>query len=90
MYDSIVQESPLLPPGVNLAAVLEGCGEAEVAEVVQMLPSEGRVSAAALVAAGALSSGLGMYDNNCNQCVPLESSADIMCLPSVCSIASLC
>ena len=54
MYDSIVQESPLLPPGVNLATILESCGEAEVAEVVQMLPDEGRVSAAALVAAGML------------------------------------
>ena len=52
MYDLVVQESAVLPAGVNLATILESCGEDEVAEVVQLLPNEGRVSAADLVAAG--------------------------------------
>ena len=52
MYDLIVQESPKLPTGVNLATLLESCGEADSAEVLQMLPGEGRVSDADLAAAG--------------------------------------
>ena len=52
MYDLIVQESPKLPTGVNLVTLLESCGEADSAEVLQMLPGEGRVSDADLAAAG--------------------------------------
>lgn len=53
MYDQIVQESPTLPSGVNLATVLEGCGERDVAEVMQMIPNDQtQLSAASLAAAG--------------------------------------
>lgn len=55
MYDSIVQESPLLPNGVNLPEVLEGAAETEVAEVLASMPRVGeRISAANLVAAGVI------------------------------------
>lgn len=54
MYDCIVVESPLLPNGVNLPEVLEGAAESEVKEVLASMPEPGqRISAAALVAAGA-------------------------------------
>ena len=42
----------MLPSGVNLAAVLEGCAEADVADVMRTFPHEGQVSSASLAAAG--------------------------------------
>lgn len=38
MYDAIVQESPLLPPGLQLADIMEGClggGNERVLESLQ-------------------------------------------------------
>lgn len=53
MYDHIVQESQLLPPGVQLPAVLEASSEADQDEILQMMSNqEGTVSAAELVSAG--------------------------------------
>ncbi len=53
MYDAIVQESPLLPNGVDLPEVLEGAADSEVAEVLASMPPPGeRISVAALDAAG--------------------------------------
>ncbi|KAI3433451.1 hypothetical protein D9Q98_003264 [Chlorella vulgaris] len=49
MYEFIVLESPLLPPGVNLGPILEGI-PAEEAHQFLPVPEGGRVSAAAAVA----------------------------------------
>ena len=44
MYDCIVLEIPDLPAGVTLPAVLEGCDQAEVAEVLQPIPDKNNIT----------------------------------------------
>ena len=44
MYDCIVLESPDLPAGVTLPAVLEGCDQALVAEVLQPIPDTNNIT----------------------------------------------
>ncbi|KAK9814268.1 hypothetical protein WJX72_003136 [[Myrmecia] bisecta] len=51
MYDCIVQDSPLLPSGVTLPAVLEGCNHEDIEDILASLPTEGVISAAALITA---------------------------------------
>jgi hypothetical protein len=50
LYDFVVLESPLLPPGVTLGQLVDGLPAEEVEEFVPR-PVDGRVSAAAAVAA---------------------------------------
>ena len=53
MYDGIAQQSPTLPPGVQLPEVLEGASEGEVAEVLASIPPKGEaIKAHQLIAAG--------------------------------------
>ena len=52
MYDCIIGESPVLPANVSLATVLEGCSSEATGDVLDMLPTSGQLSAAALAPAG--------------------------------------
>lgn len=53
MYDCIAQQSPTLPPGVQLPEVLEGASEVEIAEVLASIPPKGEtIKAHQLIAAG--------------------------------------
>ena len=55
MYDCIVQEASVLPAGVTLTDVLEGCEETQVEHVLAAVSAADQpISAAALVSAGAL------------------------------------
>ena len=57
MYDGIAQQSPTLPPGVQLPEVLEGASEGEVAEVLASIPPKGEaIKAHQLIAAGGVPS----------------------------------
>ena len=52
MYDCIVLESTNLPSGVTLAAVLEGCDEREVANILDNIPDIHSIQEADLEASG--------------------------------------
>ena len=52
MYDCIVLESTNLPSGVTLAAVLEGCDEREVANILDNIPDIHNIQEADLEASG--------------------------------------
>lgn len=52
MYDCIVLESNNLPAGVTLAAVLEGCDEREVANILDNIPDIHNIQEADLEASG--------------------------------------
>ena len=53
MYDCIVLESCSLPSGVTLPAILEGCDEEEVSEVLRHIPDPQRISKEDIEATGA-------------------------------------
>ena len=52
MYDCIVLESTNLPSGVTLAAVLEGCDEREVANILNNIPDIHNIQETDLEASG--------------------------------------
>lgn len=52
MYDCIVLESCSLPSGVTLPAVLDGCDESELAEVLRHIPNPASITKEDLEATG--------------------------------------
>lgn len=52
MYDCIVLESPNLPAGVTLAAVLDGCDEGEIATILHPIPDLNNIRQEDLEASG--------------------------------------